>query len=232
MFVNRRARLVIIAALAALLLFACDIEEDLRLELDGSGTYRVRLTIPKNLSDGFDDLRKQAETDGFTVADQGTTETERFIVLRKTFDDITSLNDDHSQFELTITRPGFLRREYRFRANLQSVGFGAYQRQFTVTMPVNVTSASAGKIEGSRVRWNARHGGTIEITASGFGIPLSRNQRGLVTMIVILGVVLFIFVRRRRTRAHEAACAHCRAQLAPGTRFCRTCGTGAPVAQM
>lgn len=231
MFVNRRVRLVVVAAIAALLLLACDIEEDLQLDFDGSGTYRVRVTIPKNLADGFEDLRRQAEKDGFTVADEGTTETERFIVLRKTFADITALNDDHSRFELTIIRHGFLRRDYRFRAKLQSVGFGAYQRNFAVTMPVNVTSTSSGEIDGPRVQWNARHGGTIEITASGFCIPLSRNQRVLVTMLVILGVVLLVFARKRRRPAHEAACANCQNHLAPGTRFCRTCGTGQPVAQ-
>jgi hypothetical protein len=229
--VNRHARLVIAAATVALLLLACTIEEDLRIEFDGSGMYRVKLSIPKDLAGDFGELRKQVEKDGFVVADEGKTETERFIVLRKKFSDITSLNDDHSHFELTITKRNALRRDYRFRAAFQPVGFGAYQRHFAVSMPCRVTSASSGEIDGSHVQWNASRGGTIEINASGFCIPLSRNQRTFAIAIATLGIVLLVFARGRRQPTRKTACAQCKAHLASGTRFCRTCGTGTPAAQ-
>lgn len=228
---NRRARLVLIAGTAALLLLACAVEEDLRLEFDGSGTYRVKVTIPKDLADGFGDLRKQAEKDGFVIAEEGETEAERFIVMRKEFTNVSSLNDDNSRFELTMTDRGLLRREYRFRATLQSVGFGAYQRHFTITMPCNVTSASDGTIDGSRVQWNASHGGTIEVAASGFYLPGSRNQRLLVIAIAVLSVALLVF-RRRSPIQPKAVCANCQTHLSPDARFCRKCGAGTPVAQM
>jgi hypothetical protein len=230
MFVTRRARLILIAGTAALLLLACAVEEDLRLDFDGSGTYRVKVTIPKSLADGFGDLRKQAEKDGFVVAEEGETETDRFIVMRKEFTDVSSLNDDNSRFELTMTDRGLLRREYRFRATLQSVGFGAYQRHFTLAMPCNVVSASEGTIDGSRVQWNASDGGTIEVIASGFFLPMSRNQRLLVLAVAMLGVALLVFRRRTSVRP-KAVCAACQTDLSPDERFCRKCGAGAPVAQ-
>lgn len=231
MFVRKRIRLLVMAATAALLLLACDIEEDLRLNFDGSGTYRIKLTIPRELAEGFGDLRKQAEKDGFT-ATEGTTETSRFIVLTKDFSDLAALNDDHSHFELTITESGLLRRDYRLLIRLQSIGFGAYQRRLSITMPCTVTSASAGDVDGSRVQWNASKGGSLEITASGIVIPVSRKTSVIAIVAVILGLALLASRRKSPKAGQETVCINCHTHLAPKARFCGRCGTNAEAAQM
>jgi hypothetical protein len=228
--VDRRSTLVIVIAAVALLTVACEIDEDLVVNANGSGSYRIKVTIPKSLTEGFAGLRQQAEKDGFTV-DEGTTKTTRYAILRKKFDDLKLLNDDNNHFELTIDKQGLLRRDYRLRVTLEPIAFGAYQRQFTITMPTTITSASAGEIDGSRVRWNASRGGTIEIAASGLVVPWSRNQGLLVIALSILVVSLFLFTRRRQESAQKASCASCQTHLAPGARFCGKCGTDAPVAQ-
>lgn len=69
--------------ITALLLLSCTVDEDLRINSDGSGTYRVRISVPKTFSEGFGDLRKEAVKNGFTVMEEGETERERFFVISK-----------------------------------------------------------------------------------------------------------------------------------------------------
>jgi len=197
MLEQRHQRLVVMAGVVALLFLACTIEEDLRINADGSGTYRVKISIPKQLGEGFGDFRKEAEKDGFTVEREGETEQERFILLRKNFSDVASLNDSHGRFELTTTDTGILRREYRLRATLQAVGFGSYKRRLLITMPGEVQSTSAGERSGSRVTWDGHQGGTIEVVASGFHLPVSSNQK-LAFLTIAAGGLLFLAMRRRR----------------------------------
>jgi hypothetical protein len=227
---SRHWRGAALTALLSLILFACAIDEDLQINADGSGTYRIKVTIPKDLSSDFGDLRKSAEKDGFSVVEEGQTEKERFIVLRKDFTEITSLNDGNNRFELTIAEAGWLKREYRLRVSLQSVGFGSFKRHFVVTMPGNVTTTNQGEIDGSRVRWDATNGGSMDITATGYSVPLSRVQL-ILMLVAALGGVGLLIARRRRSVAPSSACATCHTQLPRDARFCAACGTGASIAR-
>jgi hypothetical protein len=228
---HRHKPVVGVAAFVALLLVACVIEDDLRINADGSGSYRFKMTIPKELSDGFGDMRQKAEAEGFTV-EEGETDKERFIVLSKDFTDIAALNGTDNHFELTSTSTGFLRRDYRLRGTVQSLGYGSFKRHLIITMPGSVMSSDQGEINGSSVRWDATRGGTIEIAASGFYLPLSRNLRLLMALLALASAALFVMARRRRGVPAAAVCPGCRAPLAPDARFCPICGAGAPVTQV
>ncbi len=225
---QRSRRLAALASIFALVLLSCVIEEDLRINSDGSGTYRVRISMPKELG-GFDELRKELEKEGFQVDQEGETDKERFIVFRKAFSDVSSLNDSNNSFELTTVESGFLRREYRLRATLQAVDFGTYKRRLIVSMPGKVQSASAGEVAGSRVTWEGSTGGMLEIVSRGVYFPLSANGK-LVLLVIALGAsFVLVTARRRRQVAAPAICPSCNTQLASDARFCRGCGAGAPV---
>jgi len=185
------------AGVLAILLWSCAIEEDLRISGDGSGTYRIKVSMPKEFGD-FGDLRQKAESEAFHVEQQGETEKERFIVLRKDFTSVSSLSDNNNRFELAATEAGFLRREYRFRATLQSVGFGSYKRHIVIAMPGGVKTATAGEVDGSRVSWDATNGGTIEIAAAGFYLPLSQSQRVSAAAVALAGAAFWAAKRRRQ----------------------------------
>jgi hypothetical protein len=225
---SRHSRGAAVAVLLSLLFFACALEEDLQINADGSGTYRVKLTIPKDLSSDFGDFKKDAAKNGFSIVEEGQTEKERFLMIRKDFTEITSLNDGHNVFELNIGKVGWLKRAYRLRASLQAVGYGSFKRNFVVTMPGEVTTSNQGEIDGSRVRWDATNGGSIEIMATGYAVPLSRNQ-GLLVVVVALGVALLV-VGRKRAAAAPALCSACDTSLARKARFCAACGARASIA--
>lgn len=227
---SRHSRVVALAALLSLLLFACVMDEDLRINADGSGTYQVKVTIPKDLASDFGDLRKSVEKDGFTIVEEGQTEKERFLIFRKQFTNVSALNDSNANFELTIAKAGWLKREYRLRVALQSSGYGGFKRHFVVTMPGRVTATNVGEIDGSRVRWDASRGGKIDITASGYAIALSRNQRILMPLALIAGILLLI--ARRRTARPLSLCATCHAPLRRNAQFCAVCGAGASITQI
>lgn len=228
MFREKSRRLGLVAGVLALLLLSCVIEEDLRINGDGSGSYRIKLTMPKELG-AFDELRKSVEKDGYQVEQEGETEKERFIVFSKTFTDVSALNDSHNEFELTIADSGFMRREYRLRARLRGVDFGSYKRRIVFSMPGKVQSATAGEIAGGRVTWEGSYGGALEIVSSGFYLPVNST---LSLGVLALGLLLFAAMRRRRGTAHAAAlCPSCNSPFSGNARFCRVCGASAPMTE-
>ncbi|MBV8516173.1 MAG: zinc ribbon domain-containing protein [Acidobacteria bacterium] len=227
----RPSRVAAFAALLSLLFFACAIDEDLRINADGSGTYRLKITIPEDLASDLGTVRTDAAKEGFTVVEEGRAGKDRFAILRKDFTDVTALNDSNSRFALTITKMGWLRREYRLDATLQPVGYGSFKRHIAVTMPGKISASDHGEIDGSRVRWDATTGGSIHITAGGYAIPFSRAASTLIIVATIAGLALLI-ARRKHGADSRPACATCHAPLVRGARFCADCGTGAPAAQI
>jgi hypothetical protein len=226
-----RTAKILLTVLAALFLLSCVIEEELRIHGDGSGTYRVRIAIPKTLDQGFDEFRKEAEQSGFEIVQEGQTDQERFLIIRKDFTDITALNDSTTHFELTITEAGFLRREYRLRASLKAVGFGSFKRHLTVRMPGKVSSTTNGEITGSGVQWQGSTGGTIEIISAGLYLPLTRSQNIALALIAITGVLFLIVARRRRRQSASSICFSCNTPLRNGARFCGACGATTPIVE-
>jgi hypothetical protein len=230
MFLRTRKGFLSLVMIASLLILACEIEEDLRIESDGSGRYSARISVPKELGD-FGELRKEAEKNGFAIMQEGETPKERFIVIRKDFTDISALNDSHARYELTMTESGFLRREYRLRASLEAIGFGSFKRRLTVAMPGKVSSTTHGEIDGSRVKWDTSAGGSLEIASAGFHLPLSRNQSRGLMVTIIGGALLLLALRFRRRRASNGVCLTCNSPLRNGVRFCGICGANTPVAE-
>ncbi len=221
-----------VIAIAALLLLSCVIDEDLRIHSDGSGTYRVRISIPKELAEDFGELRREAEKNGFEIADEGETGDERFLVIRKDFTDISALNDSNTRFELTTTDTGFVRREYRLRASLGAVGFGSFKRRLTVAMPGKVASATDGEIDGSRVKWDASADGSLEIVSSGFSLPLTRGQNTAIVMVIVAGLLLLIWSRVRRRQPKTTVCQTCNSPVPGNAHFCGICGATSPAAEI
>jgi len=227
---SRRKGVLLLTGVLSLFLFSCLLEEELVIHSDGSGTFRAKVTIPKEFGEGFADIRKDAEKEGFQI-EEGETEKERFIILRKKFDNVSALNDDGRRFELTMADSGFLRRQYLLRVQLPPVGFGGFTHRLVVTMPGKVQSATGGEFAGSRVTWEGKSGGTIEITAAGFYLPVSRTQRLLFLLVVVAGIVALLILRKRRQGQPPAAttCLTCQTPLSVNARFCRACGAVAPI---
>ncbi len=222
----RRSLLVFSFAVLSLLA-GCELEDDLRIEADGSGTYRARVLVEKLLGAVLTRVRGEAEAKGFRIVEEGETPTRHFVVLRKDFTDVRSLDDEQSSYDLTIETRRFFWREYRLRATLGSVAGSAFDRRFTISMPARISSTTAGESNGTRVVWYCTNGGTIEVVAEGFHVPVTRRHVTVAIAIAALVLALVALFRRwasARPEEEENVCTTCNKPMAVTARYCPSCG--------
>jgi hypothetical protein len=226
---SRRIRALVVCAMT-LLLAACEIEDDLVIRADGSGTYRVRVSAEILASSIIDSVEARAEEAGFRIIDRGEAAGKKFIVVRKDFKDVAELRGEQSNFELTVDRPSLFRRRYRLRITVASVKSAQFDRRFTITMPATVTATTAGVEDGSHVTWFCSNGGTIEITAAGFAMPEARVSVAIGAGVAFLAAFVFFVRRARRSRAATSVaiaqieCSTCSRPMSRDARYCPACG--------
>jgi hypothetical protein len=195
----RTKRIAVVCCLAALLLFsACEIEDDLKLEADGSGSYRMKLLLPNELAFALPEIRSKATHDGFRVVEEGATADRKFVVLAKEFKQIGELNESGHIFDFQAGDAGFLRREYRFHASISHTP--AFKRVLTITLPAGVESTTAGDIAGNHIRWDCSNGGSLDAVAVGLHLPLSTNVKLATALAAVLLLLAVAFQLRRRFR--------------------------------
>ena len=220
---QRTIRIVLLLLFSCSVL-ACEVEESLILNADGSGTYRAKVSIEKEFGEALSNLRSEVDKKGYRVVEEGETKTHRFVVLARDFKDVAELNDDEDTYALQIDRPSPVKGVYRltltFDGNATESGF---ERRTRVTMPAAVKQASVGQVSGRSVEWDSSHGGTMSIEASGFVVPLTKKQRWLALGVMAIGVVAIAALRLRR-RATGPRCAKCGRGVAAEARFCPSCG--------
>ena len=225
---SARRRIVVAACAIALLLTACEVEDELVIHADGSGTYQMKVTVEKLAGSIINRVRAAAEQEGFRTVAMGETMDRRFVILRKEFTDIRSLSGAQRNFDLQIRERSWFWREYRLYVSVGSVAGDAFERRFTIAMPAEVKSTTAGGHEGRRVTWYCANGGAIEVVAAGFHLPFREEHVVAVSGVLIVGLALL--ARRRRSRATLAttSCTTCAAALPPHASFCPSCGDLAP----
>lgn len=179
-----------------MLIVACDLKHELRMSGNGSGTYTIRITMDRSLMETVPDVQRNAESRGFRVMASGQTATSCFIVIRKTFHDISELNvdDAHFTFHVAEDRHPFWRR-YHLTATLPPLQ--GVLHQVTITMPGKVSMSTAGSIIGNGVRWNCR-GGAIAIDAAGIYCPDSFAIMSITALVAtgVAGMSAFLWGKR------------------------------------
>jgi hypothetical protein len=218
---GRRGAIALLCFLS-LALFGCELEDQLRIDADGSGTYRAKFLVEKEFGDALTKVREEAAKNGFRVAEEGETATRKFVVISKELKSLSELNDSSNRFELTVTDDGFLRKKYLLHAHVSSLS--GFHRQLTIDLPGSPQSTSVGELSGGHVIWDCTHGGDIEVASAGFALAPTRNQE--MALLAVVGLVLLMAVRSRRKRA-TLACRSCHAPLTEGVQFCANCGAAA-----
>lgn len=222
----------LLCAVTTALLTSCEIEDDLQIRPNGSGTYRARIVVERIVSPVLQRIRGEAEREGFRIVEEGMTFTSRYLVVRKDFTQIRALSGRASNFDLKIEQ-SYFRRRYRLHATLGAVSDESFERRFTITMPEKVTWASVGNIEGRRVTWYCSNGGTIEIVAEGIHLPLGSLSLTIAfAAACVVSVVVLIARRRQRTapatitppHSTSIRCRTCHQPIAPTARYCPSCG--------
>ncbi len=162
----------IITLVVLLLLSACKVEETIDLRADGSGTYRAKVSVTKDLGEALDKVKQEAGQHGLRVLEEGQTVDEKFVVVGRDFSKVSDLGDKDDTYSLVVARASSFRRSYRFEAILrQNVAASGFQRVLHVNMPGSVDSSSSGHVSSSTVEWPCSQGGQLDVVASGFAIP-------------------------------------------------------------
>jgi hypothetical protein len=228
---NRKAFPAWLIALV-LLTLSCELEDEVRINRDGSGTYRVKVLVEKQLQSGIPEIREKALKDGFRLIEEGETATRYFLVMEHDFKNVGEL-DSKDGLSFTAAKAGWLRERYDFKASPPSSAREGFSRQLTIVMPARIERSTAGEVHGNTVVWDCTKGGTLEVTAEGFvlapeSMPLAVSgviaAFGLATLISV-GLVLF-GLRRDRMALH---CPSCLAEKSRDARFCVNCGAAEAV---
>jgi hypothetical protein len=223
---RRFGRLVLVSVIS-ILLVSCELEEDFVIKRDGSGTYTVKLLIPKQFAKNLGDVPKEADEKGFRFVEQGETETHKYFVFAKDFKNVAEVAAGGDTYKLDIAKANIFRTDYNFNASVTSGVAQGFRRRMRVTLPVSIDETTAGDISGRSVSWDCTTGGNITILAAGTALPLTELQRAGVFAVLAAAIIGFVVFRfRRRTRA--SVCTSCGQNLLADARFCPKCGHAAP----
>lgn len=219
------------ALLLALLATSCEIEEDVRLNPDGSGVYRATLSLEKELVSLLPNLRQDYEKKGFRVLSQRETSNRHVIVVERVFKTLSEIGDAQNQYSFVASDANWLQRRYVLSVAIRSSdSFEGFTRQLRIALPGRIRQNSAGEVHGDAVVWDASKGGSLEVTSVGLAPAASRWLTivvGGIAAAVLLIVVLRISKRSRKVPALH--CAACGAARTPDARFCANCGAAGPI---
>jgi hypothetical protein len=220
---QKRFPVCLMVVALALLALRCEIEDEIRIHRDGSGTYRAKMLVEKQFASAIPDIRKDAVKAGLRIVEEGETETRHFIVMARDFKNINEIGDSQNRMSFTVSKAGWLRERYEFSASLpSSTGFS---RQLTIVLPAPIERNTAGEARGNTIVWDCTKGGALEVTAAGLVLPLavrSPTILGLIALAVAAGIVLLVLRRRPAAKLH---CATCGATKSSGAHYCTNCGT-------
>ena len=221
---RRALGLSLILSAACFLLTGCEIEENIVLNADGSGSYVARVAVEKEVGEAIGEVRSEAEKRGFRVVEEGETADRRFLVVRREFHDISELNDEKDSYGLSTERKGLLRRVFHLTLAFRSTpAENGFTRTVKITMPTTISSASAGTVDGTSVEWDCSRPGTLQVEAAGLVLE-PRLQRAAILGGLAVGLLVLAGILATRWR-RQARCRRCGAALRAGARFCESCGT-------
>jgi len=225
----RKICLLLALAAVCLMLAACEVEEEIKLNADGSGTYRARILVEKEVGDALKEVRGDAEKRGFKVVEEGETANRKFVAIAREFQNIAELNDKEDTYQLEIDRSSFFKSSYHLTLNFGgNPSASGFSRNVEVTMPAAVASTNVGTVTGKSVRWDCSHPGSLDVQAAGFALPLKGGQLRIILVVLVLGALLLVGIRIARRKPApapaQARCEKCGEPLAPGAKFCPKCG--------
>ena len=63
------------------LLGGCQVEEELELHADGSGSHRVKVTVPKDFGEALQEVKQKATGQHYHFVEEGQAGDSRFLVM-------------------------------------------------------------------------------------------------------------------------------------------------------
>lgn len=219
-----RITVVAIAGLALAGLLACDTQEDLDIAADGSGRYSARISVEEPYKDRLAEIESKALAAGFEIDSRGSAD-RHFLVVSKRFRDVSELNLEGATFSLRSRDVSSTKRTYTLRIDFPRTPKPDYRRIVHVSMPGKIISGGSGKAEGSKLEWDASYGGSTTIVASGFVVPLTREQKWMIGGGA-LALLALVFLVRWLRRPKVRKCDSCGNEIPEDALFCHLCEQG------
>jgi hypothetical protein len=239
-----------VAVVAVALLLAACVRVDMELEVSpentvsGSAILAVDDSLLELTGQTADDLFQDAET---TDLPEGASvdpyEDDGFVGQRITFEDVSLQEFSQggvaaSGEELSITRQG---DDFHVNGRLDMTGseFGgsevppqvleSVEFRIAITFPGPVSSAT-GAIEGNTVTWTPRVGENTELRAVASAIPSGSPLLPilLIVAVLVLAIVAYVVVSRRRAPTPAAASATGWSEPSPAAGTATPVATGSP----
>jgi hypothetical protein len=175
------------------LLGGCQVEEELQLHADGSGSHRVKVSVPKDFGEALQALKQKAIGQHYHLVEEGQAGDSRFLVMARDFANVSELNDNEDTFALNIDAAGAFRRRYRldvaYKGNAAVMNF---ERVLRVRMPAAVDTSTAGQVSSDRVEWSCSRGGQLRVVASGFAMPTPARLSSAVDQWFMRDTLIFV----------------------------------------
>lgn len=223
----RHIYLALTAALLCITLLGCEVEEEIQLSSNGSGTYRVKILVEKELGEALPQIRQECQQKGLRIVKEGETTDRKFLLAERGFNRIDDLNDNTHTYTFSSLQATPTTANYELSATLRRPEMQTFSRTLRIVMPTGIKTATQGRVSGKSVEWDCSSGGTLYVVASGFSLPLTKKQQTLMLGIILFGIAAIVAIRlKRRPSSHR--CHKCSAPVAEGAKYCPACGAGLP----
>lgn len=191
---------------AIVVLLACKMVEEIRIERDGSGIYRADLTLVGEEKMMLQTVKEEiAKKPQLRIVAEGPRGNDYFILIEQPFADVTELNDNQSSYFWNVSQAGAFTRKARLEVtnrgrNEETIS----EHHLEVTMPGKVVDSNAEQISGKKVIWDrlaAGPRGGLYVEAEFLELPEGYSTKvGASVLILVIGVILLIGMRLRRRR--------------------------------
>lgn len=196
---------ILLLAVASATLAGCEVEEQLHLAADGTGSYQARVTVDHAFAAVLSRLKDQADRRSFQIIEETSDANGQSVILARDFERVSDLDDDSASYRFEIERRSPLRRAYRLTVELRDNFLASgFDRRLVIRMPAPIRDSSAGEVSGETVVWDCSEGGTLILEAEGYGASaawrIAAACAGLLVVVTVAGAGWWLLRRGRRTR--------------------------------
>ena len=194
---------------AIVVLLACKIVEEVRIEQDGSGTYRVDLTLVGEEKEMLPAVKEEfAKKPELRIVDEGPRGDDYFVLVEMPFTSVAELSDDQSTYTWEVSEAGAFTRKARLEVANRGGEDAVSEHRLEVTMPGKVVDSNAGVISGKKIVWDrlaAGRRGELYVEAEYLELPAGYTTKIVAAgAILIVGLLLVVAMRLKRRRQSPA----------------------------
>lgn len=160
------------------------IAEESRRASENTQMKQFLASLPSEITSNFACLG----LDRFRFADSGDNEDSSYVVVTRSFKNVSELNTLCDTFSFGPGRQGLIGREWVFHATVEP---SFLRRRLTINLPADVRETSSGTRKGNTVEWICTAGGEIEARC---GKVLQVDLSTAIMIVLTVSVVVLIVV--------------------------------------